>query len=332
MKNKIQFVSRTLLGRARSKWTNLPSGIYCFTYHRIGDAKQCDFDANVYSCTAKRFEQHLMFYKKHFEVINQQQLQQLLESDKPLEKKYALISFDDGYIDNYKLAFPILRKHDLTALFFITTGYVSQHRIPWWDKIAWLIKKSECKKLYYPTDAKPVNLSRRNKNKVINDVLKRVKADNQTSMADKIDLLSELLGTQLNESMNDIQLFMNFEQVKEMHQAGMDIGAHTVNHCILSHEDSATQQIELAQSKAELETLLGTCVPLLAYPVGAFNCYNDDTIKLAQELGYQVAFTYEEGINLSPASNRFELLRFPIENNKSITRLKYALSYPKNVH
>ena len=98
-------------------WPILPNGIYCFNYHRIGNEENSQFDPNVFSCTAERFEQHIKFYHAEFTVISIENLIDLIENNSPLDKKYALITFDDGYIDNYSVAFPILKKHNITAAF-----------------------------------------------------------------------------------------------------------------------------------------------------------------------------------------------------------------------
>ena len=108
---------KAMLGKFYSNlmWPMLPNGIYCFNYHRIGDEATSQFDPNVFSCTAEQFEQHIKFYKAEFTVISVDELIIKINNNSPIDKKYAVITFDDGYIDNYSIAFPILKKHKKTG-------------------------------------------------------------------------------------------------------------------------------------------------------------------------------------------------------------------------
>ncbi len=53
-----------------------------------------------------------------------------------------MVTFDDGYRDNYDLAFPVLKRHGVPGVFFITTGFLDQRRVAWWDDISWMVKTS----------------------------------------------------------------------------------------------------------------------------------------------------------------------------------------------
>ena len=98
-----------LPGLKQLLWKVLPNGVYCFNYHRIGNPEQTAFDPNVFSCTAEIFEQHLHFFQKHFEIISTDDLLDLYPNNS-VSKKYAVITFDDGYQDNYQFAYPLLKQ------------------------------------------------------------------------------------------------------------------------------------------------------------------------------------------------------------------------------
>ena len=65
-----------------------------------------------------------------------------------------MITFDDGYLDNYEIAYPILRSHGAQGVFFLATGMVGSCEIPWWDRIAYLVKTARKRQftLHYPAD------------------------------------------------------------------------------------------------------------------------------------------------------------------------------------
>jgi len=330
MKRKLNYLFRLLSGLFFYKWHNIPNGIYCFTYHRIGEASSTQFDPNVFSCTEKRFEQHLQFYKKHFEVISSEQLT-LLQSQQQIDKRYAVITFDDGYLDNYETALPILLKYNLPATFFVTTDFVSQQSIPWWDEIAWMIQKTTATHLSVGEDDK-INFSiqQANKNNLIHQVLSTVKTDKTRSLSQKVVSIAKQLGCSFKAGNSKKALFMTWQQVKDMKNKGMTIGVHTLSHPILSHLTKEQQYHELSLSKEIIETQIAHKVDSFAYPVGAKSCYNATTIALLHELDFNLAFVYEPGINyILDSANQFELFRFPIEVNKNCHRLKYALAFPE---
>jgi peptidoglycan/xylan/chitin deacetylase (PgdA/CDA1 family) len=66
----------------------------------------------------------------------------------------VLITFDDGYLDNYEIAFPILRSHVVQGVFFLATSMVGSCQVPWWDHIAYLMKTARRRRfsLRYPAD------------------------------------------------------------------------------------------------------------------------------------------------------------------------------------
>ena len=113
---KYQVIKRQLIKRAKLShllWPYRKNGLYCFNFHRIGNPAEADFDPCVYSCTAESLDKYLAFFKSHFKVINNDQLCDLLNKGTPLEEKLALITFDDGYRDNFELAYPLLKLHGI---------------------------------------------------------------------------------------------------------------------------------------------------------------------------------------------------------------------------
>lgn len=303
-------------------WPMLPNGIYCFNYHRIGDEATSQFDPNIFSCTAEQFEQHIKFYKAEFTVISVDELIIKMNSNDPMDKKYAVITFDDGYIDNYSIAFPILKKHNCTAAFYIATGYVNSPQIPWWDEIAWIIRHCNKKSIQLSNWPKPIDISTGTIIEKIRAILREFKLDESRSMADKITELETICQCQFNEQIKETQLFINWQQIKEMSENGMHIGSHSMSHNILSHLSVQEQTLELQQSKIELEQQLNEKITSLAYPVGNSTSFSEDTMNVAKEAGYELAFSFIPGIIRSFQENKYNLKRLPVNDNCNIAQLK----------
>ncbi|MGH9584120.1 MAG: polysaccharide deacetylase family protein, partial [Bryobacteraceae bacterium] len=111
-------------------------GLIVFNYHRIGDPRSTPYDADVFSATAEAFDGQIAFLKKHLPLIGLEEAVEIAGGKRTLGSTCGLITFDDGYLDNYDLAFPILQSHGVPGIFFLVTSYVGSAYVPWWDEIA----------------------------------------------------------------------------------------------------------------------------------------------------------------------------------------------------
>jgi len=312
-----------LSGYEAYKWLTRKNGLYCFNYHRIGDSSLTPFDPNIYSCSAEEFEKQLQFIKKNFQVTTLDEVILLTENKLPLNKRYALVTFDDAYIDNYEIAYPILKKHEISAVFFIPTDYVDSGIIPWWDEIAWIIKNTKKKEFSF-AKRKTFHLYNSSLDKVIRSLLTVIKSDPRT-MDVKMRELKTKLNCEYKVNSKDISLFLSWAQIKEMKSGGMTIGSHTCSHRILTHIDQENQLLELEQSKQCLEQYLGCDIDSVAYPVGQSNTFNDDICEITQKLGYKIGFTFTNKVNCLPINDSYKVSRLGIDNYPSLMVLRQKI-------
>lgn len=302
------------------KWLTRKNGLYCFNYHRIGDCTLTPFDPNIYSCSVEQFKKQLQFIKKHFQVITLDEALLLTESKLPLNKRYALLTFDDGYVDNFEEAYPVLKEEGISAVFFIPTDYVDSDLIPWWDEIAWMLKNTTKKEFCFGKE-RTFYLNNSVLDKVIRNFLTVIKSDLR-SMDDKMLELKEKLDCEYTVNPKDKSLFVSWEQIKEMKTGGMAIGSHTCSHRILTHIDKENQLLELEQSKQCLEQHLGCNIDSVAYPVGQSNTFNDDICRMTEKLGYKMGFSFTNAINDLPVESTYRISRLGVDNHPSLMALK----------
>ena len=305
---------------------NLPNGLYCFNYHRIGDKDFCQYDGGVFSATAKEFEEQLIYFKTHFTVITQTEAYHLISSQN-ITDRYLIITFDDAYIDNYTIAYPLLLKHSLNACFFVPTSFIEGDIIPWWDQIAYIIKATTKKSFTVPFGAYS-EIKIKNMDVAIRQALKEFKSCKTLSTSDKLSLLKA--STNFKGDIPLDNMFMSWRMLREMSENGMDIGSHTCKHNILSHLSAETQKLELIQSKSLIEKNIGSQVIAVAYPVGKKDTYSSETLSSAIQAGYMLGYNFEKGINLV-IENRFEINRFSIEVGATPERItKHIHDYLKH--
>jgi peptidoglycan/xylan/chitin deacetylase (PgdA/CDA1 family) len=98
-------------------------------FHRIQDAD----DSDTLSVGPEMFERYCRFFRRHFHVVPLRKLVEALERRAPVGRKLA-ITFDDGYLDNFQNAAPILEQLSLPATFFVVSRFIGTTVVPWWDK------------------------------------------------------------------------------------------------------------------------------------------------------------------------------------------------------
>lgn len=310
------------LGLTWLTWRRLPPGLYIINYHRVGDAHACAFDRDVFSCTLDDFREHLTLIAGRFEVIGLEQLRRSIAAGAGAgDRRLALITFDDGYIDNYQLAFPELRALGLTACFFVPTAFVGGARIPWWDEIAWIVRNATVARLRLPDDPGEVPLDD-DREPAIRRVLAHVKRSRD--LAGQIDRLREACRPESPAWPPSGRLFMSWDELNEMRRAGMDIGSHTHSHPILSQLSADEQEDELATSRGILESELGEPVDAIAYPVGGPEQFTEETCRIADATGYRLGFSFIRERSAWPVSHPLSIPRFAADDPD----LRATLCYP----
>ena len=114
-------------------------------YHRIGNAEEDLFDPGVFSATAEEFDEQIKFLKRNVDIVTLEEALAFVDGTQKdkVRRCRVLITFDDGYLDNYEIAHPILRSHGVQGVFFLVTSMVGSSHIPWWDRISYMMKSGE---------------------------------------------------------------------------------------------------------------------------------------------------------------------------------------------
>jgi peptidoglycan/xylan/chitin deacetylase (PgdA/CDA1 family) len=278
---------------------------------------------------ARRFDQVMGWVKTWFNVMPLDAAVDALKNGN-LPARALAITFDDGYADNRTVALPILKLHDLSATFFIATGYLNGGRM-WNDTIIEAIRGSKAKKLELDhisgvKGAPPQSLAIESvfeKRAAIQAVLGRVK---YLSSSER-EAASRSIAGQCGRNLPD-DLMMTTEQVIEMHRAGMQIGAHTVTHPILAKLGSIDVRKEISGSKQFLESILEEEINLFAYPNGRPDLdFQMKDAAIVKELGFKAAVTTAWGVSNTDS----DLMRLPRFTPWDKKRLYFGARLIKNI-
>ena len=289
-------------------------------YHRIGDRNADLFDPDIFSATGDEFDEQVSFLKKQDWLVTLEEAQAFIDgSEKSKTPRYrVLITFDDGYLDNYQIAFPVLRAHGAQGVFFLVTGIMGSGSVPWWDHIAFLLKTARQRQftLSYPAELK-VDLDQNGVIPSLRNVLALYKSPANTDSNRFIRDVAE--GTNSDRQLpTDERRFLDWNEAKKMLAGGMALGSHTHSHPVLSQLNADEQRAELTQSRALLQEKLGIKADSIAYPVGATTSFSPLTEAIAQECGYRTAFSFHGGINRPAQTAPYDVKRVAVGGESTV--------------
>lgn len=283
-------------------------GLLVLTYHRVGDAECCEFDRGVYSTDEASFAQQMEFIHRHFEVVGIDDVVRR-PADDWKKRQAVMITFDDGYVDNYEIAFPILQRLGIPALFFVTSGFIDRRSIAWWDEIAWMMRKQ---------------YAGSSQNEIDDAIVQTVEGYYEIPEAEFEDYLNRVGDVaQTGRFEGASPVWMNWDMLREMAAAGMSFGGHTVSHPILTRTHSGNWEHELTEGRRRLEEELDVDVQVFSYPVGNPDCFSVD-IKQQTAKHYRAAFSCYGGVNQGKSAgswDRFDLRRWPVFGSMKQFRL-----------
>jgi peptidoglycan/xylan/chitin deacetylase (PgdA/CDA1 family) len=234
----------------------------------------------------------LEFLSKRFEV---KPLDAILAGEawgSSWRKPCCILTFDDGWRDNYTAAYRWLKRYGMPATIFLTTAYIDGRDRPWVEELveSWKEPHLRARIESLVSELLQGRLPRAGLEETVG-ILKRMRARERGAILNQ--LFPEGAGLKLQPDASDM---MNWGQIAEMSNNGIEFGAHTVTHPLLTYENDETVEYELRTAKEEIETRVRKPVWAFAYPNGDW----DQRIRQwVQRIGYQCAVTTQRGWHTS---------------------------------
>ena len=305
-------------------------GLVVLTYHRIAESGAGLFYDPVISATPESFRAQVKWLSNRARLLTLDELHTQIESGTPWREPTILLTFDDGYRDNFHQAVPILREHGVPATFFVPTAFLDSPRLPWWDHVACVIKQTHVQRLTLEQNRNgnppplEIDLQTMSRNTAI---MMLIRAFLDDSIADEcwfLNRLADKAKVDIDSKQLGRELFMTWDQVRQLADsgAGLSIGSHAHSHRKLARLDDDTQRQELTDSKQILEARLGRPIKALAYPYGWPGAYTASTKALAAQAGYCMAFSSREGINRFVGFDRYDASRLGVGSADSATLIR----------
>lgn len=298
-------------------------------YHRIGDFDKDSypFDIELISATQAEFDWQMGHIKKYYNPISFSLLASSFETGTALPKRPVIVTFDDGFEDNYSIAFPVLKKHGIPATIFLATDYIGTKEIFWFDWVVYVLRN-----IINPGSLELPGLSSAMKPETTQESISRVlKHLKKISNQERLVALSKMRDLVQKEPVyidNSKSKPMNWNQAREMSQNGIEFGSHTASHPILSRltDDELTR--ELIASRDAIQGAIHKPCDVIAYPVGGHEEYDSRTAIEAKKAGYKFGATYVSGTNPTGKLLPFELKRLHVERYTGRERFSAMLALP----
>lgn len=239
---------------------------FIFMYHRVNQKKNGLFAGLEVSI----FENQIRCLARYFKFVT---LSQLIDHVGLSREPLAAITFDDGYKNTLTNAFPVLKKNNISSTIFLTTGSINNDDFIWTDKLKLL--KSRDVNISEETQKHLKRLPNSIKNIELNKLLSQTKL--------------------ITESIPAEEKMLAWDDIKDMSKEGIEFGAHTVNHPILTNVDYNEAKKEINDSKLEIEAQIDRKVTTFCYPNGTDVDFNESIKQILKVSGFKCAVTAIEG-------------------------------------
>jgi peptidoglycan/xylan/chitin deacetylase (PgdA/CDA1 family) len=304
------------------------SDSYILYLHRVGEKNRNKISPNNNMIiTPAELENFIISTKDKYKFISIDDLLYNINKN-IIPKNVILLTFDDGYLDNYTNAFPILKYYNIPFIIYLNTNYINNNIIPWWYQLEDVIDKTNENIFFDGLKFKSNN--RGYKNETFLKIREIAFSSNQ-----KMKYLEKYLVDNFSNH-NSNQLFLNWNQIEILNNDNLvTLGAHTHTHANLVTLSQEELKDEILISKRVIEYNIMKQVNHFAYPYGAPSNYSTREINFLVENKFESSVTTKFGfLNKKSLNNKHELPRIMLGSDFFNIRRKlhrlYKLYHEKN--
>lgn len=319
-------------GRQAAAWGYGLSGEYSrflqgklsiLMYHRVLPAGHQDLtwvQPGMY-VQQESFERQIRLLKKEFDVVSFADVLTLWnEGQWDPRARYCTITFDDGWLDNFQYAWPLLRQYGLPATVFLPTAWIGSSQWFWPDRMGFLL----CKAYGLKGDSKW---------REVCAVLRRAGLSGETDALSAKECAEQIITASKDRSLSEVEAvveaiqetteivvpserrLIDWTEAREMSRGGIAFGSHACTHTLLPQLTAEKCDEELRESVRTLEEQGLNPVKVFCYPNGS---YNEVIVKQVERAGYQASVTTQFGYEWASPDNRHLLHRIGIHEDMSL--------------
>lgn len=278
-------------------------------YHRFH--KGNNRDALLPSHDIGEFKKQMLHLKKYYTFITMDELVEHLRNRTNVRSPAIALTIDDGYLSNYSLAYPILREYHIPCMIYLTVGSIESKSGLWVDDIEYVLLNTKVTALSFPelfgNDVLNIS-SLQGKRKALKKLFGKLLNLSNSQRQKYLNMLFEILAVDISSMNGRERLMINWEEVREMSNNGVEFGAHTVTHPFLPAMPLKDGKNEIKHSKDILEEKVGKPVKHFAIPNGKRKDFTKELKEFCKRIGFETVVTTESGV-VERKGDRYELNR-----------------------
>lgn len=311
LKTRVKQAAKWFLGHSGAtslavRWRRRGGGLWTLTYHHVHDTSRLNppFDVDP-GTSPEAFDKQLAYLRRHFQFIDGSALRDHFVLGAPLPENACLITFDDAYADVLPYADKVLTKYEAHAVMFVPTGFIETKRTYWWDTLLWACFDG-CRDQLQAGDWNVLLNSEDDRLAAYIDGVKYFRRADVDQRQLFVDDLSGIVVPERPECAR-----MTWEQLRRLDRRRWTIGAHTIDHPVMSDLPYVEQLRQWQFSRDELETRLDEEIWCAAFPFGEPELMDDISGRAVADAGLRACFTQRAGI-YQEGDNPFCVPRFGI--------------------
>lgn len=294
------------------------NSISIITYHGVYDKSNKVTDYCFVH--EDEFEEQIKYLSENFHIVN---IDEAFDCNHTNRKPKAVITFDDGFYNNFSIAYPILKKYNAKAIIYLATNIIRSHKTVWFCNLIYVLNNTSKKILRWNNIDFDLT-SQTKKNKTSNTIQSMLKTFRPQDILSEVKKISSDLGF-IKDIIHckDSPFFMLDDlSIKEMHKSGLiKYGAHTHNHTILSKLKLTDARHEIETSIKEIELITQQKCLHFAYPNGMPHDFTIEHEVILRDQGIQYSASTTNGLS-SPKDNKLSFKRLFISAGTSLSTFK----------
>ena len=322
-----------MLGTLERLRSMLRRDVRILAYHRVLDIDPegagFDFDAELVSASVEQFREQMRWVRSRFRPVGFAGLLRHARQGRDPPPRTVLVTFDDGYDDNFHLAWPILVELEVPAMFFVATGYIDSGLPYAYDWLVHMLLRTTAPRLGLPQLGIDCDVprDRPGRRALAARVLARLKRLDDAAQAELIAALER--EWEMPRRPHPQCRPMSWDQLRAMQAGGMEVGSHGVWHRMLAKLPPARMAEEVRGSMATLRRELGDAERVLSYPVGGWDAFDDAVIDEVSQAGFVMACSYLSGTSRLSRDSHFALRRLHVERRTGRAAFRAMLAVPE---
>ena len=285
------------------------------TFHRVLPADRLrQYPLTGLAVTPEQLETILGQLAEHFACTTLIDAHRRWQREPDAARPVLGITFDDGSLDNYEHARPVLDRLGLKASFYIPVALVEERRCPWHDKLGFALLRAvavirkrrdiDFGPLLVPFGLSLGSFAALLPSDTVDLAAQGVGAAKQLGAEQREQAIAALERALGGDQVPDWAGLMSWQQIRELGAQGHEIGSHSLTHPLLTDLDAAQLEREVVQSRSRLAQAAGCEVASFCYPNGSYDARALEAVRAA---GYACAVTTRWGLNRG--GSEFELQR-----------------------